>query len=178
MTIYFDIDGGLALVREEDTRPQRWRDPGYFRRLPADMTAVRIARFLSLIQGNTVNVLTRIFDEPASNDIWTADKKFWCQQNVDFIDTETAFTCTNAPDKAHILNCVPAHLKKYHVLIDDEPHNLETWSKNGGTAVQYLQPERTIPEWPGFKLYAKHGVIRCTASLATYLKSIENGELT
>ena len=164
---YFDMDGVLVYFDEQakTDKPFNILNSHYFTTCPPDVTAVDVMKSLSLLPGCDVKVLTRVYleipDERLLNqllDEHTADKRAWCERFLDFraardwsqVNTVDDFICLRQTNvKTAVLDGIPQHLRRHHVLIDDDPVILAAWVNAGGSAVQFLQPQRKVAMWHG-----------------------------
>lgn len=153
---YFDMDGVLA-VFEEDIPKSEILDPAkrYFRYAPPDARALNLARALHAMGPEIcdVQVLTRIFadQEPSDKLLQSKDKNKWAADRLPWLrlpQGRNKYHCLDR-NKAQFLLGIPSEQRRYHILIDDEITQLRTWSDIGGTAVQYLQPDRRMSRWYG-----------------------------
>lgn len=151
LAIYFDMDGVLAVFDEGASQDQPFNVPGghYFLACDPDPRAVGLMRRLSGRPGVKVEILSRIHDEPVMEAEWTEDKKAWVRGMLGpgvpvsiLVNTDRDKSSRLPPDLA------PMELRR-HVLVDDDPEILSAWRAAGGTAVQYLQPGRSVSRWNG-----------------------------
>lgn len=156
-TVYFDMDGVLA-VFDEQCPKEKVRKPGghYFRTCDPDSRAVALANALNGFPNINVKILTRLFESqpPEPKREQTADKRLWCVEKLPFTDetsVDSIFICLDG-HKNVVLESVPPEERPLHILVDDDPENLCGWTQAGGYAVQYIQPERTVARWNGMRI--------------------------
>lgn len=176
---YFDMDGVLA-VFEEDVPKSDVLDPAkrYFRHVPPDDRALRLARALHALGSETcsVHVLTRLFADQSASDkiLQDKDKNKWAADRLPWLRLpygKDAYHCVDT-GKGQVLSQVPPGQRLYHVLIDDEPSQLQDWVNAGGTAVQYLQPDRRIERWYGVVIDRDDTVWTALSILGDVMRSI------
>lgn len=173
----FDMDGVLCqfehgIGRDHLTDPERH----YFRDCPEDPGALAVFRALHALGPGLcrVGVLTRLFhdQEPYLKKIQATDKRLWSQDRFPWLEKDkNAFRCVDFPKHILLLQ-VPEEDRPYHILIDDDPGQLEPWRAAGGTGVQYLQDRHPVRKWGGVKVSQPSGpfaFLECLAAVARAL---------
>ncbi len=149
-TFYFDMDGVLVHLNEDDSVSMPFLIPGnhYYHNLEEDRLAVSLFRWFQRRPNTRAVVCTRLYYRDVNPECidgllreQTLDKYNWCQQHLALERTD--FNCLRmTASKSCMLYRVPPERRKEHILIDDDRRMLARWCESGGSGIQYVQEHR------------------------------------
>ena len=138
--LFFDMDGVLAEYRRDCTEKD-FKEKGYFASLKPEWNM--IGALEKLIEnekelGISVCVLTKVY--PRAFRYSVREKQEWRDEFLPLL-FDSEFMMVNGEEEeksAAIRERLGIEIDESCILIDDYNYNLAEWTKNGGTAVKYV----------------------------------------